>query len=291
MGLNDVCHEEKELRYRNKDNKKRGTKRAVALSALVIAFGSGSLLGVKTLEHNRYLREHTVNIESSLYADSVSLEKCYADALKKNKEFQLEVDARNEKASEELLACASVSSTEVASMLPNFNFGGYNVYTSEASQNEVVEGIENLLDKYSPYLYYYGKRNDLNAECLYVLETECVKWGLDPYVMLGVIMTESGGNASATNSKSTARGFCQILSGTGKSIYEDTLGHGKGTYNHNMAFNPETNLRMGVALLGSLQKRYGLYNAIQRYRGKSDISGYVASINKYMGMSGKHLPF
>ena len=66
-----------------------------------------------------------------------------------------------------------------------------------------------------------------------------------------------------------------------------------------MAIGQKTNYHsVGVDAQGNpqpslvtLAKQKGLYRAIQNYRGKKDISGYCASINKYMGMSGKHLPF
>jgi hypothetical protein len=155
---------------------------------------------------------------------------------------------------------------------------------------EEVEVPDNsyLLDKYSYALYdSVGNRNDITADLLETLEESCAEWNVEPDLMLGVIMTESEGHANAKSSKSTATGFCQILKGTGKYVYEDILGNGKGTYNHSMAYNPELNIQMGVALMGTLQRQKGsVYRALQGYRGKSDISGYVKSINSHIGKVG-----
>lgn len=163
------------------------------------------------------------------------------------------------------------------------------VSEESASNVEVQQSnSQSLLDKYSYALYDSGgRRNDINEYLLGVLEETCAVYGISPHLVLGVIMTESEGHANAKNRSSTATGFGQILKGTGKYVYEDLMGHGKGTYNHNMAFDPETNIRMTATYLGNLVKQRGsVQRALQNYRGKSNISSYVSKINSHIGKAG-----
>jgi len=154
------------------------------------------------------------------------------------------------------------------------------------------EGIKELKLEAQPKLeerFFYalydteGRRNDLNEHTLGVLVDTCEQYNVSPDLMLGIIMTESEGHSNAKNKSSTATGFCQILRSSGKYIYEDLMGNPKGSYSHDMAYDPDLNLRMGVVLVSELKREYkgNTYKAIQHYRGKNDISDYLANINKY----------
>lgn len=163
------------------------------------------------------------------------------------------------------------------------------VVTELVHVEEVVEEApQDLMSKYSYALYdTSGNKNDIDNSVLQTLEQACAQYGVDTNLMLGIIMTESEGHANAKNKSSTATGFCQILRGTGKYIYEDIMGNGKGSYSHSMAYDPHLNVRMGAAYMGTLiRDRGSVYRAIQSYRGKSNISGYVKNINKYIGQVG-----
>lgn len=151
-----------------------------------------------------------------------------------------------------------------------------------------VFGTGPLTEKYSYALYDTGgRRTDLDEYLLNVLEDSCEENGVNPHVMLGIIMTESEGHANAKNKNSSATGLCQFLSSSGKWTYEVLLGNGTGTYTHDMAYNPEINIRMGAAAMGYWLKTKGnYYNAIQAYRGKNDISGYTSVINSHIGKVG-----
>ena len=112
--------------------------------------------------------------------------------------------------------------------------------------------------------------------------------GLDPDLLLGVAMTESGGDETCTSNESTARGYCQLLNGTAKFIYEDYAGNGKGSYDHSMALNGKTNLTIAADYWKYLSEtRSSLHSAIQGYRGKQDVSGYTGRINMFLGSKGK----
>lgn len=159
---------------------------------------------------------------------------------------------------------------------------------SANSSNVAEASSQSLLDTYSYALYdSAGRRNDINEHLLSVLEDTCALYGINPHLVLGVIMTESEGHANAKNRSSTASGFGQILKGTGKYVYEDLMGNGKGTYNHSMAFDPETNIRMTATYLGNLVRQRGsVQRALQNYRGKSNIASYVNKINSHIGKAG-----
>lgn len=285
---------EKQPRYRI-GNKQFRAFAIAAFSALAVAVSS---VGV---HHLHDIQRRCINLETNLYEESVELHNRYNDALQNNEELLVMVDNRNDNMAESLVEIEELTTVMVSAGLPDSSFTGYsqNVssisaiddYVMETSQNEIVEGVENLLTKYSAYTTFGGKKTDFTAELFYLLEVECAKYDLDPYVMIGIIMTESRGNSKAKNPGSTATGMCQLLRGTAKSVYEGALGHPKGSYNHDMAYDPALNIRMGVAYLGGLKQQYGLYRAIQKYRGKTDISGYVNSINNYMRMSGRSIQF
>lgn len=285
--------EEAMVKHKKQPGNPRGSKKTVvtALSALaVMGIIAG---GVKVYEYRVDVSRRTVKIESTLYTDATKTMDAYERALKLNKEYLEEIDDRNEEVSAQVIDCGTYSSNVVSAVDPDLDFSGYSgpQYVDESSTTTIIDGIENLDKKYAPYFYCHGERNDMTVDLFYLIETECAKYDLDPYVLVGLIMTESEGHIRAKNSSSTATGLCQILRGTGKFVWEDWLHHGAGSYDHSMAYNPEVNIKIGACLLGSMAQEKGLYRAIQSYRGKSDISGYCASINKYMGMSGKHLPF
>lgn len=157
-----------------------------------------------------------------------------------------------------------------------------------AIQTALMEEEQRLLNTYHYALYDTGgRRTDLTADLLRFNEEQCRVWNLNPHFVLGVIMTESEGHANAKNPSSTASGLGQTLRGTGKSVWEDILGHGKGSYNHSMAFDPYVSIEMTTAYLGALVRQKGsLHRAIQNYRGKTNVKGYEGKINSYMQKGG-----
>lgn len=133
-----------------------------------------------------------------------------------------------------------------------------------------------------------GNRTDLTYDQIETAETLMEKKGLDPDILLGVIMVESGGVEKCINSESTARGYGQILEGTGQFVYENLEGNPKGSYDHSMALDGYNNIRMTSELWGWFNESgKSLYQAIQKYRGKEDVSGYIAGINSYLSTKGK----
>ena len=143
-----------------------------------------------------------------------------------------------------------------------------------------------LYNKYEYAIYdKAGKRTDLTYEQIATGEELMKKEGIDPDLLFGIIMTESGGDENATSSSSTARGYGQFLAGSGKYVYENVL-H-LGTYNHSMAYNGTTNIKMAAGYLGYLKNKRGFsaYAAVKAYRGVEP-TAYIRSINSYIGTKG-----
>jgi uncharacterized protein YoxC len=154
-----------------------------------------------------------------------------------------------------------------------------------------LEAREELFDKYEYALYdKMGNRTDLTYDQVTTGEELMLEKGMDPDLLFGIIMTESGGDETASNSTSSARGYGQLLSSTGKMVYEQIQGHGSGTYNHSMAYTGSVNISMTVSLLAYFRKQgYSLMTTIRRYRGINDVSSYIATINSYIKKNGNSI--
>ena len=152
---------------------------------------------------------------------------------------------------------------------------------------KTLEARKELYDKYSyAIIDKSGRRTDLSYDNIKTGEELAKENGIDPDLVFGIMMTESGGDAKATNSKSTARGLGQVLRGTGKFVYEKVQGHGSGTYNHDMAFNPSTNISLVCSYLGYLKSSgKSAYATIKSYRGVEP-TAYIRTIDSYISKAG-----
>ena len=161
-----------------------------------------------------------------------------------------------------------------------------------AKELDTYKEREELYDKYEYALYdTAGNRTDLTYDQIKTGEELMTAKGMDPDLLFGLFMTESGGKELASNPTSTARGYGQLLKGTGQFVYENLQGHAKGSYSHQYAYNGDMNISMTVDLLDYFKndKGYSLHKTIQSYRGLSDVSGYEAKINSYISKSGNSL--
>jgi len=146
-----------------------------------------------------------------------------------------------------------------------------------------------LYDKYEYVLFYDGKRTDMTYNLVSYGETIMKKENIDPNMLFGLVMVESRGVQKAQNSTSTARGFCQLINTTAKSLYENELN--KGSYRHDYAFNGYINLELGAKLIASNMEQYkgNTYTTIQRYRGLQDVRYYYAAVDKFVSRGGTSL--
>lgn len=247
------------------------------LSTLVVAY-------VVTLAKvNNNLKEELATANESIesYKEQVSSLSSTNETLENQVEA---VTARNAK-----LTADMKEMTEVINNLQSSN--DTLISDNKSLGREVTEfrKREELFNKYEYAVIDDGsQRTDFTYSQIETAEQLMKDRGLDPDLLLGVAMTESGGDETCTSNESTARGYCQLLNGTAKFIYEDYAGNGKGSYDHSMALNGKTNLTIAADYWKYLSEtRSSLHSAIQGYRGKQDVSGYTGRINTFLGSKGK----
>lgn len=164
------------------------------------------------------------------------------------------------------------------------------VNANEAYYNELTE-LRRKAELYDHYNYALvdscGNRTDITYDQLEILEDLLADSKVnDQDLILALIMTESGGNEKCRNSQSTAKGYGQFLDGTSKFVYCNLLN--KDNWSPSVALDGETNLEMTVAYIEYLyEKDENLYNALRRYRGKQDITKYVARMDTFLAHNNK----
>lgn len=143
---------------------------------------------------------------------------------------------------------------------------------------------EDLLNKYEYAIYYGGERTDLTYDQIKYGEDLMEAKGYDPDLLFSIIMVESRANEKCTSTVSTAKGYGQFLDGTAKFVYEDRLK--LGTFQPSYSLNGKTNILMMSSYLDYLIKKNStLTGVIRNYRGKSDVSRYMAEMNKFSSVS------
>lgn len=165
------------------------------------------------------------------------------------------------------------------------------VNANEEYYNELSE-LRTKAELYDHYSYALvdscGNRTDITYEQLETLEELLADSKVnDQDLILAWIMTESGGNEKCKNPESTAKGYGQFLDGTSKFVYCNLLN--KTNWNPSVALDGETNLEMMVAYIEYLYEANdeNLYDTIRSYRGKQDITKYVARIDSFLAYNDK----
>jgi hypothetical protein len=141
-------------------------------------------------------------------------------------------------------------------------------YATDIKQAKQVS--YNDLKLYNEYRYVLNyPSSDVTIDDVKMVEKICKQYGniVNPHLWFSMIELESSYDSNATNSKSTARGWGQVLRGTGKWLYEDELK--LGHYNHaTMGTDKEINARMSIYYLGMLIKESGgVQPALIHYNG------------------------
>lgn len=138
--------------------------------------------------------------------------------------------------------------------------------------------------------------NTLSASEAYNLATviheESYKKGIDPSVVLGVIMVESRFRPKAISNKG-AMGLMQLMPSTGRYIAKQ---EGIKINSSTALYDPEINVKLGIAYLSELENRYrnmnqalGAYNfgpnkfnrLIRRSKNKNLTPRYVSKVLKF----------
>ena len=145
---------------------------------------------------------------------------------------------------------------------------------------------EELYDKYEfAIIRSNHTRTDIRYEDFKHLEEIAEEEGISQDgidLCLSFVMNESNGLEKAANANSSARGYGQLLSSTGRFCYTSLMGH--NSYNHEViALDGPTNLEMSLRYLAYLDE-YNHHNAVAVVRnycgGWND--AYVAKLNRYL---------
>lgn len=215
-----------------------------------------------------------------------------AELTSENEELMAQISSYSDTYDETVSILANVS--EIAYELDEEN----NQLVSQS--NELQDQIdqfaerEELFDKYEwAILRSDDSRTDITYDRLTSLEELADERNLSEdttNLVLALTMAESQGTEDAANSESTARGFGQLLQGTAKFVYEDLMENGKGSYNHDMAFDGDTNFDMMVYYLDYLGVKYSdnIDLVLKEYRGGID-DGHSKKLNKYLTKAGTNL--
>ena len=144
------------------------------------------------------------------------------------------------------------------------------------NQLQVFKDRKALYDKYSYALYNKrGERNDITFDQLVTGEDILLRVNCDPDILWGFIGTESGGDEDAKNPNSTATGHGQILASTGKSVYENIMGNGPGTFNSSMLLDGDINIRIASEYLAYLKENSSsIYEVVDKYAGEHNEAYY-----------------
>jgi len=161
-------------------------------------------------------------------------------------------------------------------------------YQTEIAQ--VKEVTRHEVKLYNEFAYAIDHPDsDITLEDIKMIVQICEEENVNPHLWLSLVKLESGFKSTARSSKSTAAGWGQVLKGTGRFLYEDSLKLGK--YNHEkMGTNKEINARMSIHYLALLIEEKGsIERALIAYNGNELGEKYVsivdANLKKYAGLS------
>lgn len=158
------------------------------------------------------------------------------------------------------VAQLGVSATEEA----NYEFSLYKEYWYVLRDAPVGEGVDMAVIAY--------------------MDEKAQEKNINPHLAWGMIEHESKYIATAQNSTSTARGLGQFLKSTAKTFYEQErfLGHGEGTYSHDMIDNPYVAVDLITEYLQYLYENYTDTKTMLRFYSGSDNDNYYYAVQNYM---------
>jgi hypothetical protein len=137
----------------------------------------------------------------------------------------------------------------------------------------------------SEFGYAIGKgKSDITVDDIRMIKKLGAEYGVNPHLWLALAEVESGWNSKAENSKSSAKGWGQVIKGTGKWLYTDKLKLGSYYDHDTMALDKETNARMSMYYLASNIKSHSgnIDRALIRYNGNELGQEYPNRVSKYL---------
>lgn len=112
----------------------------------------------------------------------------------------------------------------------------------------LVQDIKRILEIYHPNT---GGMNYMDFS--YLIASECFEKGIDPYLVLAVIKTESSFRRHVVSNKG-AVGFMQVLPDT--AFYVSDMHSNINLNNRSELFDPKQNVRIGISYLAYLLNKY-----------------------------------
>ncbi|MCM1230215.1 MAG: transglycosylase SLT domain-containing protein [Ruminococcus flavefaciens] len=157
--------------------------------------------------------------------------------------------------------------------------------------NQKIETLTNAqaaeFDRFKEYWYIFEhapKNSGLTLDHIRYSWEVCETWNVNPQLMWAIYDVESDFNPNDDSSLSSARGLGQTLESTATMIWENVLGHGKGSYNHQMAYDPYVNIEISTCLIGRNLANGTLEDALNLYGdGTESYPGKVISAAKDHG--------
>lgn len=162
----------------------------------------------------------------------------------------------------------------------------------EAQEAAAVAYRSSILDQYNWVQHdESGNVNDMTDDLVIYTYELCNSYDIDPALVFGMIMVESRGFSDNKNGSSGAAGLGQFLSSTARIVYEDFLGNGRGSYDHNVTpYDPYTGVTMMVTYLNYLYNRHGdTMTVLESYSGNKTYSGTLGYYNKVVSWAGKDI--
>lgn len=162
----------------------------------------------------------------------------------------------------------------------------------EAQEAAAVAYQSSILDQYNWVQHdESGNINDMTDDLVIYTYELCNSYDIDPALVFGMIMVESRGFSNNRNGSSGAAGLGQFLSSTARIVYEDFLGNGRGSYDHNVTpYDPYTGVTMMVTYLNYLYNRHGdTMTVLESYSGNKTYSGTLGYYNKVVSWAGKDI--
>lgn len=163
---------------------------------------------------------------------------------------------------------------------------------AEEEAQEAAAYRSSIIDQYNWVQHdESGNINDMTDDLVIYTYELCNSYEIDPALVFGMIMVESRGFSDNKNSSSGAAGLGQFLSSTARIVYEDFLGNGKGSYDHNVTpYDPYTGVTMMVTYLNYLYNRHGnTMTVLESYSGNKTYSGTLGYYNKVVSWAGKDI--
>lgn len=163
---------------------------------------------------------------------------------------------------------------------PKLNLAVARIY---ASRREPVAAINELKRAYPDYPFYDDDALPREAWEIFfplssweLIKVESAKYGLDPYLIAGLIRQETVFNPKAV-SRANARGLMQILPSTGRMIAKR---HGLSAISASDLFDPRLNIRLGTVFFADLEKQFGKveYAAAAYNGGPSRVARWIKQL-------------